>query len=312
MKLTQVKRLSVAGMLFACALGINPQSAKPAGQRRATGKNLLRIEEDEKNSKFEVFRESGGEPILTQVALPDERPYLHPIVAPDGNGILTQYRPAHHPHQTGIFWGLKLVNGRDFFMKWQSDYYRRVSGRVLRPAGEQVEWQTVYDMLDEKGEVVITETQTWSMQATSDKYLLDLQWQGKARKDVTMGKYYVGGLFVRMPWHQGVKGEVVNAVGQRNGAAEAQRARWTDVGIQLDGRNDLAHIAIFDHPKNDGFPTSWRVDSQLGIGPSRQINGDWKIENGKTERFRYRLTIYTGQLSPGELTREWEAFAKQD
>ena len=86
-----------------------------------------------------------------------------------------------------------------------------------------------------------------------------------------MGKYYVGGLFVRMPWHQGVQGEVVNAVGQRNGAAEAQPARWTDVGIQLDGRNDLAHIAIFDYPKNSGFPTSWRVDNQLGIGPSRQI-----------------------------------------
>lgn len=312
MKLTRAGRFSVAGMLWVCVIGLDPQPATAAGKGTAPAKNLLRIQEEAKNSKFEVFRENGTGPILTQVALPDERPYLHPIVAPDGNGIITEYRPAHHLHQTGIFWGLKLVNGRDFFMKWQSDYYRRVSASVLRPAGEQVEWQTVYDMLDEKGEVVITETQTWSMQATSDKYLLDLQWQGKARKDVTMGKYYVGGLFVRMPWHQGVKGEVVNAVGQRNAAAEAQRARWTDVGIQLDGRNDLAHIAIFDHPKNDGFPTSWRVDTQLGIGPSRQINGDWKIENGETERFRYRLTIYTGQLNPGELTGEWEAFAKQD
>ena len=104
----------------------------------------------------------------------------------------------------------------------------------------------------------------------------------------------------------------MNAVGQRNGAAEAQPARWTDVGFQLDGRNDLAHIAIFDYPKNSGFPSSWRVDNQLGIGPSRQITGDWKIEKGKTERFRYRLTIYTGQLNPGELTREWEAFANQN
>ena len=311
MKLTQVRRFSVAGMLFACVLGSNPQSATLAGQGTAKGKKLLHIQEDEKNSKFEVFRESGTEPILTQVALPDQRPYLHPILAPDGNGVITEYRPAHHPHQTGIFWGLKLVNGRDFFMKWQSDYYRRVSAGVLRPAGEQVEWQTVYDMLDEKGEVVITETQTWSMQATSNKYLLDLQWQGKARKNVTMGKYYVGGLFVRMPWHQGVRGEVVNAVGQRNEEAEAQPARWTDVGVQLDGRNDLAHIAVFEHPKNSGFPTSWRVDNQLGIGPSRQITGDWKIENGRTERFRYRLTFYTGQLNPGELTQAWEAFASQ-
>ena len=310
MKLTRVRRFSVAGMLWVCAFGFDPQYAMAAGKGTATGKKLLDIQRDEKNSKFEVFRENGTEPILTQVALPDQRPYIHPVVAPDANGIVTEYRPAHHPHQTGIFWGLKLVNGRDFFMKWQGDYYRRVSARVLRSTGEQVKWQTVYDMLDEKGDVVITETQTWSMQATSSKYLLDLEWQGQAQKDVTMGKYYVGGLFVRMPWHQGVRGEVVNAVGQRNGAAEAQPARWTDVGIQLDGRDDLAHIAIFDHPKNDGFPTSWRVDSQLGIGPSRQITGDWKIDKGKTERFQYRLRIYTGQLNPAEVTREWDVFAR--
>src|SRR5881398_1303838 len=105
MKLTQVRRFSVVGMLFACALGSNPQSATSAGQGTAKGKKLLHIQEDEKNSKFEVFRESGTEPILTQVALPDQRPYLHPILAPDGNGVITEYRPAHHPHQTGIFWG---------------------------------------------------------------------------------------------------------------------------------------------------------------------------------------------------------------
>jgi hypothetical protein len=271
----------------------------------------FRIRQAENGSKFEVFRDKGADPILTQVALPDARPYIHPVVAPDGKGLVTEYRPAHHLHQTGIFWGLKLVNGRDFFMKWQSDYYRRISARVLQQSGPRVKWQTVYDMLDEKGNVVITETQNWSMRASNANYVLDLQWRGEAKADVTMGKYYVGGLFVRMPWHAGVRGEAVNSVGQRNEAAEAQPARWTDVGIQVDGRDDLAHIVIFDHPKNDGFPTSWRVDNQLGIGPSRQIKGDWKIEKGKTEVFRYRLKIYTGQLDPAEVTHEWEDFAKQ-
>lgn len=309
---TRFRVCSAGIILLACVFGASSQRVTATVPGTASRNDSLRIQGDEKSSKFEVSRQNGSQPILTQVALPHERPYIHPVLAPDGNGIMTEYRPAHHPHQTGIFWGLKLVNGRDFFMKWQGDYYRRVSARVLRPAGEQVKWQTVYDMLDEKGEVVITETHTWSMQATADKYLLDLSWQGKAQKDVTMGKYYVGGLFVRMPWHLGVKGEVVNDVGQRNGASEAKPARWTDVGIQLDGRDDLAHIAIFDHPKNNGFPTSWRVDNQLGMGPSRQITGDWKIDEGKTERFRYRLIVYTGQLDPMRLTHEWESFAKHD
>ena len=73
------------------------------------------------------------------------------MVAPDGKGVLTEYRPSHHLHQTGIFWGLKMVNGRDFFMKWQGDYYRRVSASIVQPTGRQVKWQTVYDMLGEDG-----------------------------------------------------------------------------------------------------------------------------------------------------------------
>ncbi len=182
MPAVQVTRCCFAVIVCAHAFGLGLPYAVAAGQQAAGRKDLLHIQGDEKNSKFEVFREHGTEPLVTQVALPDERPYIHPILAPDGNGVLTEYRPAHHPHQTGIFWGLKLVNGRDFFMKWQGDYYRRVSASVLRRSGEQVKWQTVYDMLDEKGEVVITETQTWSMQPTAARYLLNLDWQGKAPK----------------------------------------------------------------------------------------------------------------------------------
>jgi hypothetical protein len=308
-----VKPVTIVAAFVVLCCGYRLQSLTGADTRAASanGKKILRLQEDEKTRAINVYRDDGKEPILIQNAPQDGRPYLHPIVAPDGKGLITEFRPSHHPHQTGIFWGLKLVNGRDFFMKWQGDYYRRVSAKVIQRKGQQVKWQTVYDMLDEKGNAVITETQNWSMQAPSGKYVLDLEWRGEAKTDVTMGKYYVGGLFVRMPWHKGIPGEAVNAVGQRNNEAEAQRAIWTDVGIQVDGRDDLAHIAIFDHPDNNGFPIPWRVDSQLGFGPSRQIMGDWSIEKGKTETVRYRLMVYTGVLNSVEMTRTWKAFVKE-
>ncbi len=41
---------------------------------------------------------------------------------------------------------------------------------------------------------------------------------------------------------------------QKNLNAEGQRAMWTDVGLQVEGRDDLAHVAIFDHPENKGIP----------------------------------------------------------
>jgi len=270
---------------------------------------VFRVKEDKTNETISVYRQSGKETILLQNAKSNERPYIHPIIAPDGKGVLTEYQPNHHLHQTGIFWGFKLVNGRDYFMKWQGDYWRKISDTVSISKGQLVQWQTVYDLLDEKGNAALTESATWSLQEKEGKYLLDLLWKGEAKTDITFGKFYVGGLFVRMPWHNGVAGEVVNANGQRNLEAEGQRSIWTDVGISIQGRNDWAHIAILDHPQNKSFPIPWRVDSQLGVGPSRQILGDWKLNKGETEAVRYRLIIYTGSLNNEDLTRLWKEFS---
>ena len=267
----------------------------------------LRIEQAE--GAIRVYREGDNPAILTQNALPDKRPYLHPIVAPDGKGVITEYRPAHHLHQTGIFWGFKLVNGRDFFMQWQSEHYRRVSATVIEPKGQRVRWQTVY-MLDENGNTAMTETQNWSMAESGGRYVLDLEWKGVPKTDMTLGKWYVGGLFVRMPWHMGSRAEAVTARGQRGQNAEQQRAEWTDVGIQVEGRDDLAHIVIFDHPDNYGSPVPWRVDSQMGFGPNTEPV-ERRLEKGKTEVFRYRLIAYTGDFDAVGMTRAWKEFVRE-
>ena len=70
----------------------------------------------------------------------------------------------------------------------------------------------------------------------------------------------------------------------------------------------MAHIAIFDHPDNRGFPQTWRVDSQLGIGPSRAIMGDWRISKGTTETIKHGLVIYTGELNDLDLTEKWKGY----
>lgn len=270
--------------------------------------NHLVLEHDQEAGSLSVYRTEERALILSQHARDDTRPYLHPITAPDGNGVLTEYRPEHHPHQTGLYWGLKRVNERDYFMNWQGDYWRKISASVIEKEGQQVKWQTVYELLDENGEATLIETQSWSMQEHEGKYLLDLEWKGEAKTDIKLGEFYVGGLFLRMPWHEGIPGEVINANGQRNQDAEGQRAIWTDVGMQVQGRDDLAHIAIFDHPDNSAFPIAWRVDGELGVGPSRQILGDWKINKGESEVIRYRLLVYTGAFNPEEITRAWTEF----
>ena len=267
----------------------------------------LKIVQNSEGDRIELFRDGEAKPILVQIAKNDFRPYLHPMVAPDGNGFLTEYSPGHHKHQTGIYWGFTRVNGRDYFHHPEGDYWRKVSASVIVDKGEKVKWQTVYNLLDSTGVAVLTETQNWTMSIEDGKYILDLEWNGEAQTDVIIGKYDYGGLFVRMPWKAGIKGEVMNAARQRNEKAEGQRAMWVDAGMQVEGRNDLAHIAIFEHPTNRGYPQYWRVDSQLGIGPATARLADWTIKKGSTETIKYQLYIYTGELDDVKLN---EAFGK--
>jgi hypothetical protein len=269
----------------------------------------LVVKHDRDSGIISVYRSTSmNSPIIVQNAKENERPFIHPIVAPDGRGVLTQYRPPHHVHQTGLFWGFKMVNGRDYFMNWKQDYWRKVSDSVIKSKGQSVQWQTAYDLIDEKGLVSLSETTNWIFQIKDGSYWIDLVWEGVAKTDITFGKFYVGGLFLRMPWFEGIAGEVINSNGLRNQEAEGQKALWTDIGMAIEGRNDWGHVAIFDHPDNKSFPTPWRVDNELGVGPSRQIAGDWKLSKGSKEVIRYRLIVYTGEFNHDKLMKLWKEY----
>jgi putative membrane-bound dehydrogenase-like protein len=273
----------------------------------------LRIELSRTSDALSVYRQGTDQPILTLHARPDFRPYLHPIVAPDGRGVVTQDRPPHHPHQTGLYWGFTRVNDRDYFHHPGGDYWRRVSVKVVQPTSlgdhGSVGWETVYDLLDEQGQTLLTETQVWNLRDEASRYVLELQWTGTARRDLTIGKYDYGGLFLRMPWREGLPAEVVNAARQKNLKAEGQRAPWIDLGMQVEGRDRPVHVAILDHPQNRGFPQPWRVDQQYGLGPAPLRLGDWKLAAGEEVLLKYQLRIDTDPLSDVQLTAAWSKFS---
>ncbi|MBC7774478.1 MAG: PmoA family protein [Phycisphaerae bacterium] len=281
---------------------------QPDEQRIEVNTSLV-IRQDKGDSTLSVCRSGENNPLVVQNARANFRPYLHPIAAPDGKGVLTEYSPGHHKHQTGLYWGFTRVNGRDYFHHPEAEYWQRVAVNVLEAKGAEVKWQTVYNMLGEKGETLMTETQTWSARESEGKFFLTLEWRGEAKTEVTIGKYDYGGLFLRMPWKEGINGEVVNAARQKNNKAEGQRAMWVDVAMQVEGRDDFAHVAIFDHPENKGYPQPWRVDNQLGVGPARAREADWQIKKGETEVIRHQLVVYTGTLNDVDLTKTWSAFS---
>ena len=296
-------------IIVSAQMGCSPEKTGDE-ELEFSGSLSLRVEHDQEAGAIKVYRPESDEPIVTQNAKADFRPYIHPIAAPDGKGVLTEYSPGHHKHQTGLYWGFTRVNGRDYFHNPTGDYWKRVSAEVTQDTGKTVKWQTVYDLLDENGQAILRETQNWSMRAADGKFFLDLEWRGDAAvTDVTIGKYDYGGLFLRMPWRKDIEGGVVNASRQRNDKAEGQPSLWVDVGMKVEGREDLAHIAIFDHPDNKGYPQPWRVDHQMGIGPARARNEDWIIKKGESEIIRHQVVAYTGTLNDVELTETWGKYS---
>jgi len=274
--------------------------------------------------------------LVTQNAQQHHRPYLHPILAPNSNASLTEFSPDHHKHQTGLYWGFTRVNGlgaseeelqkwfynpnkprgmqekigRDFFHHPTDGYWEKVALTTIIGEGPEVKWQTIYNMLDEKGEAIMQETQTWTFSEVDGKHILSLDWQGKAiNQDVVINEFSYGGMFLRMPWNEEINGEVINAARQKNKNAEGQRAMWVDVGMEIEGLDNWGHITIFDHPDNEGFPTTWRVDGQLGIGPNLSGMGDWNIKKGDSKTFRHQLVAYQGDLNDVEMNDLWGKFA---
>jgi putative membrane-bound dehydrogenase-like protein len=305
-----LKPLFIWTLIFSCFLACKPK--EPAESTASSEPTLLSLVQNEAEGTISVVRKGETEPILIQHAKEGFRPYIHPILAPDGKGIMTEYSPGHHKHQTGLYWGLTRVNGRDYFHNPQGDYWKKVALNILEETGERVMWQTIYQLLDSLGNPVLEETQNWSLSEINGEYTLDLEWKGEAKTKVTIGKYDYGSLFVRMPWKEGIDGEIINAARQKNAQAEGQPSMWINVGMTVEGREDRANVALFDHPENRGYPNKWRVDGQLGVGPSFTRDGDWVIEQGKTETLKLRLLVYTGEANDLKLTESWGKFSGRE
>lgn len=283
------------------------------------------------SNEIRIVGEGESEPVLVQKVESDFRPYIHPIMAPGTEVALTQLSPGHHTHQTGLYWGFTRVNGtgataeeiqewfyrpdkpreiqnkigRDFFHHPDGEYWKKISAEVIHEKGTEVKWNTVYHILDETGNPILKETQTWTFAERGGKYFLDLEWTGEAITDIVINEFDYGGLFLRMPWRETAEAEVVNAARQKDMQAAGQRAMWVDVGMEINGLDQWGHIALFDHKENPGFPQPWRVDGQFGVGSAVSAKGAISIPKGEVLMYQYQVVAYTGELDDMEMDSLW-------
>ena len=245
--------------------------------------------------------------LVTYVMDPALRPYLHPVKDPTGQVTLTEDKPGDHPWQHGIFTGLHQVNGHDF---WTEKAGRQRFVRLTDLVQEQdhVGWRSVSEWVTAEGEVLLEEAQTVtvSLPTSAAAYTIDFDWTLQAgEKSVKIGRYDYGGVAVRMVFDAAHR--ILNANGATNQAAAGQRATWCDVSRPFD--TTTYGIALLDHPSNLGYPSSWRVDGQGLINPSRSLQGDWSVDAHQSRTFHYRAVVHQGAGDLARLSADAKTFA---
>jgi len=264
-----------------------------------------------------LYRSGLTPALITQCAAPDRRPYIHPILVPDGLGELTENEPGHHLWQHGLYTGLNDVNGVGFWTEGLNNSRERdgtFHPQPLAPpvvAGSRADWGVVTGWRSPDGRQMLTETQKWSLEDRGDTLALDLEWKLRAATDLRFGQYGYGGLFLRMPWRAAAGADLLSSEGADSpGDAEGKRARWIALAMPIPGRaSGVAGIAVLDHPSNPEHPAPWRADDNYGIVPSRCIAGEWRLPREETARSRYRVFVFVGGISRAAVEAEWRQFA---
>jgi putative heme-binding domain-containing protein len=257
-------------------------------------------------------REAAWVDLVTYVMDPAQRPYLHPVCDPSGKTVLTADRPGDHPWQHGIFTGFHEINGINY---WKEDQGRQRFVRLLnlKEEPDRVSWRSLTELVSPDGQIVLEEEQSITLHAPqkTDFYRIDFDFLLRAKaKDVTFGKFPVGGLAARMPWDQAKPLHThLNANGEKGRTTDKKRAAWCTVERPFG--DSIFGIAILDDPDNANHPAGWRVDEQGLINPAISLLADWSLKAGQERMFRYKILIYQGPCQADVLTSHFKAFARK-
>ena len=108
-------------------------------------------------------------------------------------------------------------------------------------------------------------------------------------------------------------GVMINSRGQKGEkATAAQPAEWIDYGGIREGA--FEGIAIFDHPKNQWFPSQWFTRAYGFFSPT-PLNwlkeGFFSLKKGNEWKLQYRVVVHSGDVKKAkieELYKEWSRF----
>ena len=289
-------------------------------------------------------------------------PYLYPVIGPRGESITRQYpmeegvpgEAQDHPWHRSLRFAHSEVNGFNFW--WAPGKERaghtaevnlnRIEKMTSGKTGELILWNHWLG----DGKLVLRERMTLSFIPLENRELLmdyDVELHA-AEEPVVFADQKDGGLLVRVAGtmkveehrtHKKFTGTILNSRGDRNADAWGKRAEWVDYSGKDGGGNSVG-IAMFDHPTNLRFPTSWHArtyglltvnrfgthhfDPKYAKGPGiscrpwsdqcpacNSRGGDYTLPAGRSILLRHRFYFHHGDAKAANVAKHYSDYREQ-
>ena len=270
-----------------------------------------------------------GEPFTTYLAMSGHKPICYPLFGPKGKAMTRSFpmgdaegEKRDHPHHRSFWFTHGDVNGTDFWSESAKagrivqTSIKAVGGRVL---GSIV---TTNDWVDRAGKRVCSDRRTMAVYNVATGRLFDMTVTISAVDGpVEFGDTKEGSFGFRtassMKPSAKKGGIVVNAHGNRDGAAWGKQAPWVDASGPVDG--DVVGIAILEHPSSFRAPTYWhaRTYGLVAANPfglhhflrDNTKDGSHTIAQGESITFRFRVWLHEGHAAEAGVGPAWEQYA---
>jgi hypothetical protein len=290
-----------------------------------------------------------------------EKTFLFPVNAPDGSVITRGYpieprkgERVDHPHHIGIWFNHGNVNGLDFWNNSSAipadkkdSYGHIVQQKIVRAeSGQKGILEVVMNWDDNKGNTLLTENTRYIFSGDKNSRIIDhISTLTAINGPVTFGESKEGMFAIRvdrafeMPSNEsliftddkgnpttvkatdntGVTGMYTSSTGLKGDAVWGTRNDW----VMLSGVKDNVPVtlAIFDNPKNPGYPAyaHARGYGLFSLNNFGQNSYDPKhekfsltIEKGKSVTLYHRFYVQSGSELTVEMANKiFKEFSKE-
>ena len=245
------------------------------------------------------------------------KPYFGPVCDDAGNSF-TRLDPTvkEHPHQRSVFIAVGDVNGVDCWNEVPGHgYVRTETVEKALSASAYAEFAVRNLWTDHDGKPLMKEYARYTVYNQREECrILDIDVTFKAEfGEVIFGNTKEAGpLGVRVRDELRADkgfGKILNSWGaEREEECWGRPAVWCDYAGEIPGIGFMG-ITVFDHEKNERFPTCWHVrDYGLFAANNLYFKGGLTIPAGESLRYRFRILFRRRPMSADEISDRYVTY----